>query len=143
MKLWTDAFCITVIFNVLRTLWQLVSICWGYYTDFSPVLGIFFHVLRNLKDYLDIFRKCLNITAVVTKLKIRQASLCFKFFWMFLVHFLVFSSKNREPSNIFLCMNFCFVFLFQIIEQQQLLQVEHTEMGHFPICICLFVCELS
>ena len=38
-------------------------------STFGPILGIFLNDLRNLKDSLDILHECIDITAVVTKLK--------------------------------------------------------------------------
>ena len=41
---------------------------------FGPILGTFLeniYLLRNLKDSPDIFHECLDITVVVTKLKVK------------------------------------------------------------------------
>ena len=76
----------------------------------GPVLGIFLNVLGNLKYSFDILHECLDIIMVIDKLKNVLGSLYFEHFWVFLVRFVVCSSTSREPSNIFICIFFIFLF---------------------------------
>lgn len=113
MKFCTDVFFITLTFNILKKS-TAVSLCGGNYAVFEPILGIFLKVLRFLKDYFDIFHS-LDITAVVTKLKMCQVSLCFGYFLVFLVYFVLCSLNSKEPYSIFICMRFSFLsFFFKI-----------------------------
>ena len=69
---------------------------------FGTVLSIFINALRNLKCSLDILNKCLDNTAVVTKLKNVLSVPLLHFFGVFLVYFVVCFSKNSKPSDIFI-----------------------------------------
>ena len=119
------------------------SFAWGNIQTFRLFRGIFLLVLRNSKDYLDIFHKCLDNTVVVTKLKICQVSLCFEHFWAFLVHFVVFSPNTTEQSNIFLCMNFCSNLAFPKYKPIAVMKSwTRCDGCTFTLCICVFVCKL-
>ena len=70
MKFCADVFCITLTVTMLRGISQGVSLSLGHYAIFfGPIWGILFNVLKNLKHFFDTLHECLDITAVVTKLR--------------------------------------------------------------------------
>lgn len=53
---------------------------------FGVYLGIFLRVLSKLKHYLDVLHECLDITVMVTKLRVVFDLLPLWIFWVFLFH---------------------------------------------------------
>ena len=135
----TEAFCITLTYNAVRSILQHVSFCQGHclynYIPLlqavfvGPTLYAFFDVLKKLKkDDLDILRKCLDITAVVTKLKnVLSFPLLLTFFGVFDAFCSMFLKYQGTIENFHT--NFCLLsFFFQNIKQQQLWQLKLSSL---------------
>ena len=144
IKFWTDVFCITRTLNVLRNISRHVSLCWGHCPVFELIFVIFLNVLRNLKDFLDILHKWLDITVVITKFK---NVLDFPLLWTFVVYF--WSILYYLLHIVWNHLKFSFVWIFVYLSFSKCkaiaivaTEVKHTVMGQFTIYICLFVCKL-
>ena len=87
------------------------SLSWGHYAiSLGAVFGILLSVLTNLKHYFDILHECLDITAVVVKLKNVLGLSLFRTFLGVLAQFVLFCLSRSELSNIFFHLIFSLFF---------------------------------
>ena len=87
------------------------SLSLGHYAiSLGTVFGILLSVLTNLKHYFDILHECLDITAVVVKLKNVLGLSLFRTFLGVLAQFVLFCLNRSELSNIFFHLIFSLFF---------------------------------
>ena len=89
-------YCLSTIQQLLDQILRSMNLKSFLVTIFGSNLGMFFHFMKNLIFFVILCTKIISITVMISEKKIFiYVSSCLKHFWIFVVHFRVYSSSSK------------------------------------------------